>query len=232
MFALATVSSAAPYGAWAYVAVFALMTLAFAGIPGIGTAVVGWAAVLASQGKLNIVAVLAVAATGAEVGGLAGYSIGDRWGRKLVDRPGRRQAQWQKAVARAEAIYAKWGRLAVFFMLADLRHCQNEVLPVRGLEVCLRCRVRAVGRARRLRRGQGLGRRERTGAAWAHWWLGWPSQPGSLCSRRGITAAASKTRPADAGGRQRGRGRRGIALTPAGAGHAARRPLGMDAPDG
>jgi membrane protein DedA with SNARE-associated domain len=115
MFAIATASSASPYGAWAYVAVFALMTLAFAGIPGVGTAVVGWAAVLASQGKLNIVAVLVVAAMGAEVGGLAGYSIGDRWGRKLVDRPGRRQAQRQKAVARAEAIYAKWGRLAVFF---------------------------------------------------------------------------------------------------------------------
>ncbi|HUK71017.1 MAG TPA: hypothetical protein VLW50_20025, partial [Streptosporangiaceae bacterium] len=115
MFAIAAVSSAAPYGAWAYVAVFALMTLAFAGIPGVGTAVVGWAAVLASQGKLNIVAVLVVAAMGAEVGGLAGYSIGDRWGRKLVDRPGRRQAQRRKAVARAEAIYAKWGRLAVFF---------------------------------------------------------------------------------------------------------------------
>ncbi len=115
MFAIAAVSSAAPFGAWAYVAVFALMTLAFAGIPGVGTAVVGWAAVLASQGKLNIVTVLVVAAIGAEVGGLAGYSIGDRWGRKLVDRPGRRQAQRQKAVARAEAIYAKWGRLAVFF---------------------------------------------------------------------------------------------------------------------
>ena len=115
MFAIAAVSAAAPYGAWAYVAVFALMTLAFAGIPGVGTAVVGWAAVLASQGKLNIVTVLVVAAMGAEVGGLAGYSIGDRWGRKLVDRPGRRQAQRQKAVAKAEAIYAKWGRLAVFF---------------------------------------------------------------------------------------------------------------------
>jgi membrane protein DedA with SNARE-associated domain len=115
MFAIAAVSSAAPYGAWAYVAVFALMTLAFAGIPGVGTAVVGWAAVLASQGKLDFVAVLVVAAMGAEAGGLAGYSIGDRWGRKLVDRPGRRQAQRRKAVAKGEAIYAKWGRLAVFF---------------------------------------------------------------------------------------------------------------------
>jgi membrane-associated protein len=115
MYPIAAASSPAPYGTWAYLAVFALMTLSFAGIPAVGAAVVGWAAVLASQGKLNIVAVLLVAAIGAEVGGLAGYSVGDRWGRKLVDRPGRGQERRQKAVARAEAIYAKWGRLAVFF---------------------------------------------------------------------------------------------------------------------
>ena len=55
--------------AWAYLAVFALMALAFIGIPAVGPAVVGWAAVQASQGKLNIVAVLIVAALGAEAGG-------------------------------------------------------------------------------------------------------------------------------------------------------------------
>jgi len=79
--------------------------------------------VLASQGKLNIYVVLIViyvvlivAALGAEAGGLAGYGIGHRWGRSLVDRPGRRrQERLQSAVARAEKIYAKWGRLAVFF---------------------------------------------------------------------------------------------------------------------
>ena len=115
MHAIAAASSAAQYGAWAYLAVFALMALSFAGIPALGAAVVGWAAVLASQGKLNIFVVLIVAALGAEAGGLAGYGIGDRWGRKLLDRPGRRHEQRQKAVAAAEAIYAKWGRLAVFF---------------------------------------------------------------------------------------------------------------------
>jgi membrane protein DedA with SNARE-associated domain len=114
MHAIAVSSSAAPYGAWAYLAVFALMALSFAGIPAIGAAVVGWAAVLASQGKLSIFVVLIVAALGAEAGGLAGYGIGDRWGRKFLDRPGRRQEQRQKAVAAAEALYAKWGRLAVF----------------------------------------------------------------------------------------------------------------------
>jgi membrane protein DedA with SNARE-associated domain len=115
MHAIAAASSATQYGAWAYLAVFALMALSFAGIPAVGAAVVGWAAVLASQGHLNIAWVLIVAALGAEAGGLAGYHIGDRWGRKLLDRPGRQRERRQKAIARAEAIYAKWGRLAVFF---------------------------------------------------------------------------------------------------------------------
>jgi membrane protein DedA with SNARE-associated domain len=112
---IAAASSAEPYGAWAYLAVFALMAVSFAGVPALGATVVGWAAVVASQGKLNIFVVLIVAALGAEAGGLAGYGIGHRWGRKLVDHPDRWQERRQKAVARAEAIYSKWGRLAVFF---------------------------------------------------------------------------------------------------------------------
>jgi membrane-associated protein len=115
MHAFAAAAETQAYGAGAYLAVFALMALSFAGIPAIGGAVVGWAAVLASQGKLNIVAVLIVAALGAEAGGLAGYGIGARWGRKLMERPGRWLEQRQKAVVKAEAVYAKWGRLAVFF---------------------------------------------------------------------------------------------------------------------
>jgi membrane protein DedA with SNARE-associated domain len=115
MHAFAAAAETQAYGAGAYLAVFALMALSFAGIPAIGGAVVGWAAVLASQGKLNIVAVLIVAALGAEAGGLTGYGIGARWGRKLMERPGRWLEQRQKAVVKAEAVYAKWGRLAVFF---------------------------------------------------------------------------------------------------------------------
>jgi membrane protein DedA with SNARE-associated domain len=113
--AFAAAAETTPYGAGAYLVVFALMALSFAGIPAIGGAVVGWAAVLASQGKLNIFAVLAVAALGAEAGGLAGYAIGERWGRKLVEWRGPWLERRQQAVAKAEAVYAKWGRLAVFF---------------------------------------------------------------------------------------------------------------------
>ncbi len=112
---IAAAAPAQPYGGSTYLAVFAPMALSFAGIPAVGAAVVGWASVLASQGKLNIVVVLIVAALGAEAGGLAGYGIGNRWGRRLLDRPGRWGERLQQALARGEALYVKWGRLAVFF---------------------------------------------------------------------------------------------------------------------
>ena len=115
MHIIGAATSAAQYGAWVYLAVFALMVVSFAGIPALGAAVVGWAAVLASQGKLNIAGVLIAAMLGAEVGGLAGYRIGDRWARGLLERPGRWQERRQKFLATGERIYAKWGRLAVFF---------------------------------------------------------------------------------------------------------------------
>ena len=122
MHAIAAASSAAPYGAWAYVAVFALMALSFTGIPAIGAAVVGWASVVASQGKLNIFLVLIVAALGAEAGGLAGYGIGDRWGRKLLDRPGRGQERLQKALARAEGNHDDISRSRARGAVSSLSH--------------------------------------------------------------------------------------------------------------
>ena len=133
MHAIAADSAAAQSGLWAYLAVFALMVLSFAGIPAIGAAVVGWASVLASQGKLNIAAVIVVALIGAEVGGLAGYGIGARWGRELLERPGRHQDRRQKVVAGGERIFAKWGWLAVFFIstivcgMLRMRHRQFVV---------------------------------------------------------------------------------------------------------
>jgi membrane protein DedA with SNARE-associated domain len=133
MYVLAAVSSTEQYGLWAYLVVFALMVLSFAGLPAIGAAVVGWAAVLASQGKLNIVAVVIVALLGAEVGGLAGYGIGFRWGRKLLERPGPRHDRRQNFVSRGEKIFAKWGWLAVFFIstiicgMLKMKHSQFVV---------------------------------------------------------------------------------------------------------
>jgi len=109
----ATGSSSAP-GIWAYVAVFAAAAAGYMGVPLIATAVIGAAAVVASQGELNIAEVLIVAAIGCEVGGLGGFRIGARWGRQLLERPGPGLAWRKKTVAKGEAVYQKWGRAAVF----------------------------------------------------------------------------------------------------------------------
>jgi membrane protein DedA with SNARE-associated domain len=100
---------------WHYAVLFVAVAASWAGVPFIGAAAVGAAAVLASQGQLDLAAVVIVATVAGEVGGLIGYAIGDRWGRQLVDRPGKRQASRQRLLERGEAAYAKWGRLAVFF---------------------------------------------------------------------------------------------------------------------
>ena len=114
MHPLAAAGSAGGPGLWAYLVLFIAATAGYMGVPIIGTAVIGAAAVLASQGKLNIAAVLIVAALGCEVGGLGGFRIGYRWGRELVERPGPALEWRKKAVTKGEEVYQKWGRAAVF----------------------------------------------------------------------------------------------------------------------
>jgi membrane protein DedA with SNARE-associated domain len=133
MHALATAGPAGPSGLWAYLAVFALVAVGWAGVPAIGGAVIAGAAVLASQGHLNIAAVLIASVLGTEAGGLAGYSIGLRWGRAIMNHPGPWLGRRQQAVTTGEALYAKRGRLAVFFTpcivsgIAKMKHSQFAV---------------------------------------------------------------------------------------------------------
>lgn len=101
-------------GVWAYLLLFLLVVASWAGVPGVGGAAVTGAAVIASQGHLRIAPVLIVSILGGAVGGVIGYYLGERWGRRMIGRPGRRQQQRQKAVEKAERLYARWGRLAVF----------------------------------------------------------------------------------------------------------------------
>jgi membrane protein DedA with SNARE-associated domain len=115
MHPLAAAGSSASEGSWTYLAIFALVMLGWAGIPGVGATVLGAATVAASQGQLDITAVLIVAIIAVEAGGLVGYSVGIRWGRALLSRPGPLLARRQRALTAGEAMYAKWGRLAVFF---------------------------------------------------------------------------------------------------------------------
>ena len=107
--------SATMGGVWAYLAVFLLVAIGWAGVPAIGGAVIAGAAVLASQGKLDFGGVLVASILATEAGGLAGYAVGIRWGRALLNHPGPGLDRRQRALSAGEALYAKWGRLAVFF---------------------------------------------------------------------------------------------------------------------
>ncbi len=115
MHPLAAAGSSVSDSFWTYLGIFALIMLGWAGIPGIGATVLGAATVAASQGKLDLAAVLLVAVLAVEAGGLVGYSVGVRWGRELLSHPGPLLARRQRVLTAGEAMYVKWGRLAVFF---------------------------------------------------------------------------------------------------------------------
>jgi len=100
---------------WQYLLLFLAVAASWAGVPIIGSAALGTAAVAASKGKLDLAAVIVVAVLAGEVGGLGGYAIGRRWGRQLLQRPGKHQAGREKIEERGERLYARWGWLAVFF---------------------------------------------------------------------------------------------------------------------
>jgi membrane-associated protein len=100
---------------WQYLLLFVAVAASWAGVPFIGATALGAAGAAASQSRLDLAAVVVTATIAGEVGGLAGYSIGNRWGRVLLERPGKHQAGRQKMVERGEIAYRRWGRLAVFF---------------------------------------------------------------------------------------------------------------------
>ena len=110
---------------WQYLLLFLAVAASWAGVPAVGTAALGAAAVAASQGKLDLVAVIVVAVVAGEIGGLGGYAIGRRWGQRLLERPGRHQAGREKILRRGEKLYARWGWLAVFFTPAIVSGTAN-----------------------------------------------------------------------------------------------------------
>ena len=79
MHTIAAASSSGGIGTWACLAAFAVTTAGCTGIPFTGTPRSALPPSCASQGQLNIGAVLIVAAIGNEAGGLLGFQVGDRW---------------------------------------------------------------------------------------------------------------------------------------------------------
>jgi membrane-associated protein len=100
---------------WQYTVVFLAVTASWAGVPIIGASAAAAAGIAASQGRLDIALTVVVIAIAGEVGGIGGYHVGSRWGRQLVERPGKHQSYRQNLLAKGERAYERWGRVAVFF---------------------------------------------------------------------------------------------------------------------
>jgi membrane protein DedA with SNARE-associated domain len=98
-----------------YPVMFMLVMAESSGVPVPGeTALIG-GALLASQGKLQIELVIAIAAAGAIVGDNIGYLIGRKGGRWLLERPGRFHRQRLEVLRTGEPFFERHGPKAVFF---------------------------------------------------------------------------------------------------------------------
>jgi hypothetical protein len=85
-----------------YAALAGFVAVEASGVPVPGETALIASAVLASQGHLSIELVIAIAAVAAIVGDNVGYTLGARFGRRLLERPGRTQARRLEALQRGE----------------------------------------------------------------------------------------------------------------------------------
>ena len=93
----------------------AIIGLESLGFPSPGETALVLAAVLASQGKLQIWLVIVIGAISAIVGDNLGYLLGRKFGRTVLEAPGPFQKRRIKAIATGDRFFARHGPRAVFF---------------------------------------------------------------------------------------------------------------------
>lgn len=93
---------------------FVLIMLESGGIPLPGETALITAGVLASQGKFNIVAVIAVAAAAAIIGDNLGYWVARRWGRRLLKKSKRLDSLAERVLPPSERFFERHGDKTVF----------------------------------------------------------------------------------------------------------------------
>jgi membrane protein DedA with SNARE-associated domain len=98
-----------------YPLLFVIVMSESGGLPVPGETGLITAAVLASQGKLKLELVIALAAAGAIVGDNIGYVIGRKGGRWLLERPGLFHRQRLQVLASGQPFFERHGPKAVFF---------------------------------------------------------------------------------------------------------------------
>src|SRR2546423_14313671 len=97
-----------------YAAVAVFVAVESSGVPVPGETALIAASVLASQGKLRIELVIAIAAAAAIVGDNIGYLLGSRFGRAALERPGFMHERRLAARRRGDDLFARHGAKAVF----------------------------------------------------------------------------------------------------------------------
>jgi membrane-associated protein len=98
----------------AYLVLAGLVGLESSGIPLPGETALFTGALLAHEGKLSIVAVIAAAALAAIVGDNCGYLLGRKLGRRALERPGLFEDHRRSALRHGERFFARHGAKAVF----------------------------------------------------------------------------------------------------------------------
>jgi membrane protein DedA with SNARE-associated domain len=98
-----------------YPALFLLVMAESSGIPLPGETALITAAIAASQGKLQIEPVIAIAALAAIVGDNTGYLVSRKVGRTLLERPGLFERRRRRVLEIGEPFFERHGPKAVFF---------------------------------------------------------------------------------------------------------------------
>jgi membrane protein DedA with SNARE-associated domain len=97
-----------------YAAIFILSVMQSCCIPTSSELTLGFAGVLAGQGKLSLGAVIAVAVAGEVVGAYIAWTVGRYAGRSFIDRYGRYLLLTHQDLDRAEGWYKRHDRWGVF----------------------------------------------------------------------------------------------------------------------
>jgi len=114
---------------WGYLAVAGIIGVESFGVPAPGQTIMVAAAIYAGAGRLNIVAVAAIAFVAAVLGDNIGYWIGVRGGRRVVHRWGRYVFLTPERLGRAEAFFARRGsRIVVVARFIDGLRQLNGVI--------------------------------------------------------------------------------------------------------
>jgi len=93
----------------------AIIGLESLGVPSPGETALVLAAVLASQGKLQIELVILIGAASAIVGDNIGYLLGRHFGRAVLEAPGPLQKRRIDTIAAGDRFFERYGPRAVFF---------------------------------------------------------------------------------------------------------------------